>query len=365
MRILFCNITYLKYYDGRVLGEYKPQTGGRWVRENEDAHEKWNFLNVDGYCYGYVQGNSDQMHIEKLDKVFRHQEEADDITVVWCASHPTRGTVVVGWYEHATVYRRLEDMITTPITGLERCYWFKTKAEDAYLLPEDDRTLEIGRASKTGAGTGFGQQNYWFAESRYAKENIIPNVMEFIKNNRNKRTNVLTEKFMQPESLKQLTKEEERLIKKMDDDSFMEFLPYAYRKYAFDQTADNAYNIAACLHNLFQYKMSIPWYEKTVELAPDDKQTKETLVYMYQQCEEYDKSKALALKLLEDSAGESDEYRDELYSVIADDCCLGGDPDEGIIWLNKVLKESNDKELIEYTKKTKKLWLELRESLIK
>jgi len=365
MRILFCNITYLKYYDGRVAGEYKPKSGGRWVQENEDAHEKWNFLNMDGCCYGFVQGNSDQMHIEKLDKVYSHQEEADNITVIWCASHPIRGTVIVGWYEHATVYRQLQDMITTPITGLERCYWFKTKAEDAYLLPEDERTFEIGRASKTGAGTGFGQQNYWFAESKYAREKIIPAVMEFIENNRSKRINVLTERFMQPELLKPLTKEENRRLKEIDDDNFMELLPFAYRIYAFDQSADNAYNIACCLHNLFQHRMAIPWYEKTIELDPNDKQVKETLVYMYQQCEEYDKSKVLALRLLEDSADESDEYRDELYSVIADDCCLGGDPDEGIKWLDKILKESNDKELIEYTKNTKKLWLTLRDSLIK
>mgnify|MGYP006967321710 FL=1 len=72
--IIFCNITYLRYYDGRVVGELKPKKGGRWVRENEDAHEKWNFLNMDGMCYGYVQGNSDQMHIEKLDKVYRQQD---------------------------------------------------------------------------------------------------------------------------------------------------------------------------------------------------------------------------------------------------------------------------------------------------
>ena len=366
MRILFCNVTYLKYYDGRVEGEYEPQTGGSWVRKNKDAHEKWNFLNVDGYCYGYVQGNSEQMHIEKLDKVYRHQEEAaDDITVIWCASHPNRGTVVVGWYEHAVVYRELQDMITTPITGLERCYWFRTKAEDAYLMPEENRVIEIGRASKTGAGTGFGQQNYWFAESKYAKENIIPVVMEFIENNRDNRINVLTEAFMQPEILKPLTKEEECFIKEMEDDRFMEFLPYAYRKYAFDRSADNAYNIAACLHNLFQYRMAIPWYEKTIELAPDDREAKETLVYMYQQCEEYDRSKALALELLEEAADESTAYKDELYSVIADDCCFGGDPDEGIKWLDKILKESNDKELIEYTKNTKKLWQELRDALVR
>ena len=158
MRIIFCNVTYLRYYDGRVAGELKPKKGGRWVHENEDAHEKWNFLNMDGKCYGYVQGNSEQMHIEKLDKVYSQQNEADDITVIWCASDEENRTVVIGWYEHATVYRYLQDMSITPVTGIERCYWFSTKAENAYLLPEKDRVLEIGRASKTGAGTGFGQQ---------------------------------------------------------------------------------------------------------------------------------------------------------------------------------------------------------------
>jgi hypothetical protein len=183
MRVIFCNVTYLRYYDGRVVGELKPQKGGRWVQENEDAHEKWNFLNMDGKCYGYVQGNSEKMHIEKLDKVYSQQEEADDIVVVWCASNDENKTVVVGWYEHATVYRYLQDLPTTPVTGIERCYWFCTDADNAFLLPEKDRVLEIGRASKTGSGTGFGQQNYWYAESQFAKENIIPTVLDFINKN--------------------------------------------------------------------------------------------------------------------------------------------------------------------------------------
>ena len=33
MRIIFCNVTYLRYYDGRVVGELKPKKGGRWVHE--------------------------------------------------------------------------------------------------------------------------------------------------------------------------------------------------------------------------------------------------------------------------------------------------------------------------------------------
>ena len=359
MRILFCNITYLKYYDGREAGEYKPKTGGRWVRENEDAHEKWNFLNMDGYCYGYVQGNSEQMHIEKLDRVYRQQDQAEDITVVWCAIHPARGTVIVGWYEHATVYRYVHEMFRTPVTGIdERWYWFKTKAEDAYLLPESERPFtKIGRAGITGAGTGFGQQNYWFAESKYAREIIIPEVLKFIENNREKRINTLTAEFMQPKDLRPLSKEEERRYQELGDDENMEYLSYSYRKFANEQTADNAYAIADSLSRLYQYKMSIPWDEKTIELDPGDYETMGALVYVYQQCREFKKSTALALKLLSNSPEEDQDYRDEVYCVFADNCYFDGDIDEAISWLDRVLRESKNKELIEYTKETKRVWL--------
>jgi hypothetical protein len=86
---------------------------------------------------------------------------------------------------------------------------------------------------------------------------------------------------------------------------------------------------------------------------------------MYQQREGYDNSTVLAMKLLEEGKGEDADYIDELYSVIADNCYLAGDPDEGIKWLDKILKESKNDELIEYTKNTKKTWLEQRDAHIK
>lgn len=356
MRILFCNITYLKYYDGRMTGEYEPESGGRWVRKNKDAHEKWNFLNVDGYCYGYVQGNSDQMHIERLDKVYTYQEEAKDVTVVWCASHPTRGTVVVGWYEHAVVYRYVRDMVTTPITGIERCYWFKTKAENAYLLPEDERIMEIGRASKNGAGTGFGQQNYWYADSAYAKENVIPEVIRFMEEHRHSRMNILTNVFEEPDTLLPLTQEEIDRIENLNENENIEYLGYAYRMYASEQNADHAYKIAASLTNLFQYKMSIPWYEKTIELDSEDWETTEILIYVYQQCGEFEKAIALTKRLLKCPEIADPDFRDEVYCILADNYFFNGDVSEAIQWQDRILEESKNSDLIEYVKDTKREW---------
>ena len=81
MRILFCNIAWMNYYKGIIQGKDEPQNGGSYVKENLDAHEKYNFDAVslanesgypDGeYCLGFVETKStnketrNQLRIEK------------------------------------------------------------------------------------------------------------------------------------------------------------------------------------------------------------------------------------------------------------------------------------------------------------
>ena len=359
MRIIFCNTTYLRYYDGRIAGELKPISGGRWVKENQDAHEKWNFLNVDGYCYGYVQGN-EQMHIERIDKKFAKQESGDDVTVVWCAKHPEKGeTVIVGWYEHATVFRYLEYSKITPATGLDRAFWFCTEAENAYLLPEEERTMVIGRASKDGTGNGFGQMNYWFADSDYAKENIIPKVREYIETHKESRINILTKEFDPPTNMTPVTKEELDKVGDLDNLTDFEYLPIGYRLFEYQkQDADGAYLIGKALCNLHQYTKAINWFEKVLELDPEDWDTMGLLIYVYSQCEMHEKAVDLAKRLLDSPTAVEKSVRDEVYCMLADGYFFQGNVAEAVMWQERILQESCNKELIEYTKNLKKQWEE-------
>ena len=185
MKILFCNITYLKNYTG-ITNEDMPNNGGAWVEKNKDAHEQWNFLNQNGYCYGFVMNKGEQFTIERIDKNYSKAAVIDDVSIVWCAlkPNPNKETVIVGWYEHATVCRNFQESIVTPLSGIDRMYFCRAKAEDCYLLPEDLRTFQIERASKAGKGKGFGQQNYWYAESAYAREALIPSVIDFLEANK-------------------------------------------------------------------------------------------------------------------------------------------------------------------------------------
>ena len=357
MRIIFCNIAYLRFYDGRISGELTPVTGGSWVKNNADAHEKWNFLNMDGKCYGFVEGISDNMHIERLEGVSPRDESAEGVTVIWCASSGDK-TVIVGWYENATAYRMLMPCFATPISGLERCYTFETDAENAYLLPENMRTFEIERASKTGAGRGFGRYNYWFAESAYARNEIIPKVLDYISNNRAYRINTQTSEFLDPGETSPLTPEEEEYVNTLCDDQGKEFLPYGYRIYAQKKDADSAYDVAESLSSCFQYTLSLPWYRKVIELDPEDVVTKGRLGYFYQQCGMFEESVKIGEEALK-TPGLDETIRDEIYCLLADSCLWQNKIPQAVSWLDKLLNESHDKDLIEYTKKTKEAWTEL------
>lgn len=46
MRILFCNIAWMKEYRGNEDGKDTPLNGGSYVDETGDAHEKYNFTPV-------------------------------------------------------------------------------------------------------------------------------------------------------------------------------------------------------------------------------------------------------------------------------------------------------------------------------
>ena len=102
--------------------------------------------------------------------------------------------------------------------------------------------------------------------------------------------------------------------------------------------------------------MAIPWFEKTVELDPDDIYARGKLAYIYQQLEMYDKSTETVKDLLDRITDEEVDLRDELYCILADNYYFDGKVEEAITWLERVLQESRNEDLISYTTDTLKKW---------
>ena len=180
MRILFCNIAWMDYYKGIVPGKDEPKNGGSYVKDTKDAHEKYNFkpelLKLKGfpegeYCLGFVEtkstsaGKRNQLNIEKIEGCsdLKNDTEVDDVLVVYCALYPDsfdKETYVVGWYKHATVYRRYEKLeFDTEASDNERSdnesaadekyiqlYNAIALKEDCVLLPRSQRRKTFWKA---------------------------------------------------------------------------------------------------------------------------------------------------------------------------------------------------------------------------
>jgi len=357
MRILFCNIAHMLHYEGNTDRDILPTGAGSWVKENADAHEKWNFLNYDGYCYGFVQ-NPAQFHLERFEGVSKDTIEINNVTIIWCAPQPSGKTTIVGWYENATMYRNYQASVCTPITGIDREYFAKAKSEDCYLLPLHLRTFEIERASTAGKGKGFGQQNYWYAESEYAKTVLIPKVMDFLNEHKNDRINRLDSFFTEPNNLNvPLTEKEQKDADfYYDNGVYDSYLPLGYRSFATTEFTDDAYFIAMSLKALHQYTHSAKWFEKVLEIEGDSWDVLGNLTYMYAQIEQHELAIQTANKLLSYPEAQVEPTKHELYSILADNYMYQNSISEAISWLDKILEESTDSQLIEHTKMIKDLW---------
>lgn len=61
MKVLFCNIAWMREYTGNEDGKDKPIHGGEYVDRTDDAHEKYNFSPMyfngedESYCLGFYE----------------------------------------------------------------------------------------------------------------------------------------------------------------------------------------------------------------------------------------------------------------------------------------------------------------------
>lgn len=134
--LLFVRTSYMKYYKG-ITEEDMPYAGGGYVEDTGNAHEIYNFLPYKNKLYGFfMMGGNLNVNRLGADK----NKYADDNLVVIAATHPKRGTVVVGWYDHARVFKKHQEYPE----GVGRFsasynYNFTAESKDCFLVPEASR----------------------------------------------------------------------------------------------------------------------------------------------------------------------------------------------------------------------------------
>lgn len=176
----------MKYYKGITENDI-PINGGKYVDEELDATEKYNFLVCsDGYCRGFVEtshsnGYKDRdskpkkLKIERIDNAFKNKDSIDGVMVIFFAKPDKGEHIIVGWYENATVYRERQ--------------WYKGReynlvadARDCKLIDYDSRWFIIpkGPKQKKKYGVGAGQSNVWYADKSNLDSEFVEKVLNYI-----------------------------------------------------------------------------------------------------------------------------------------------------------------------------------------
>lgn len=199
MKILFCNIASMRYYQGNTNTD-PPSFGGSYVEKTGDAYEKYNFLpfkkNGLTICCGFFEpkkSGSDkrnQVHLEKIVGCEGdiNSDVVDDILVVFCSKYDNNRYVIVGWYKNASVYRWVKEETDISVHGdsLSHEYNVVAHTENCVLLPYSTRNHHIWAAKrrKKGVTYGFGQANHWYASENTDnaiayKKRIIEQIMTY------------------------------------------------------------------------------------------------------------------------------------------------------------------------------------------
>jgi hypothetical protein len=186
-RMIFFNTAYMNKYQGNYIVDDVPINGGEYIKLNKWGGEVFNFKPFEGIMYGYVEpgvvlkgGRQRDINISRLARPgeMKIDERILGILVVWVARPPKSDqSVMVGWYENATVYRKpqhfLEDASRILPNG-SYDYFASAIESDCQLIPVGKETVGIPR----GVGA-LGRSSIWYADSPLGDE-IKDKVVEYI-----------------------------------------------------------------------------------------------------------------------------------------------------------------------------------------
>lgn len=158
--MFFANITWMDFYNGENV--FKNPSAA-FVKQNNDAHEKYNFREIDGQYYGFVECRNYKINIEKISSNFaceicvdsKGNRYIDGATIVFFSCHPKGKTYVVGFYRKARIYENIQ-------LDKNKGYYFSCDKKDAFLIPSDKRDFQIPK--NDSEVNYYGQDQRWYAD---------------------------------------------------------------------------------------------------------------------------------------------------------------------------------------------------------
>lgn len=181
----------MKFYQGPKPGDERPIGGGSYNKD-EIGHEAYNFLNINGFLYGYFQPHMTPPYDINLGRIKKGctSEKIEDVLVIWFATNPIdKGQVIVGWFNNATVFRSIQ----SPNTLQHRenyNYNITAQASNCTLLPISKRKFPVGHGIEGIKEGNPGQSNVFYTldekgldkDTRNPINNWIEKTIDYITN---------------------------------------------------------------------------------------------------------------------------------------------------------------------------------------
>lgn len=270
-KVLFCNIAWMKNYIG-ITDDDKPINGGAYIKKNQIGGEIYNFQDYNGKCYGYVMTYGNMALENHFKGVNKNNEYVDGVLVVWVATSEKNETRIVGWYKNAMVYRsfQYQSLYSDPNENLR--YNILADAKDCFLLPVGERIFPIERAAQVGAGMGIGRSNIWYADSEFARANIVPKVIQFVEEYKGDFINLvysdeemdeLINSIQEPKDFQELY---DKGMHNWETGDLYTALAYLLKAKQIKEDVELLYSIGACMYDLWRYDQSIAIYKRIIEI---------------------------------------------------------------------------------------------------
>ena len=175
--MIICRISWMKNYQG-ITTDDTPVGAGKYVMENQDAYEKYNFyLREDAKYYGFVEtketkegsGIFNKISLENITFKGIGASRIDGVRVVFVSPHPaSKELLIVGWYDNATIFRERQDY-----NG--NIYMMYCEKNNAHLINVNERKFVVPSGKN-----GVGMSNFFYIQNAVEQYEMELNINDYI-----------------------------------------------------------------------------------------------------------------------------------------------------------------------------------------
>ncbi len=317
-KIMFCNIAWMKNYLGTKNDP--PINGGQHIKDVGSGGEVYSFLDDNGKCHGFVRIHGNIALEKHFKGVTSKDQYVDDVLVVWVATNEKKETRIVGWYKNARVYRTDKDLNFFVNSQESSYYNIVADARDCDLIPEDSRTFPIHRAREVGRGMGFGQSNIWYAESEFARENIVPRVLEYIEDYKGPYANFIydlwnLEKDIEDiEFLNDFQKLYEEGVKNYNQRNYYDAIVYFKAAQRINEPIEMLAKLAESLFYALRYDKAISLFNRLIDIEGETINSLIFLMSSYDYIEDREKTIEYANKIVSFPTDSADDIEHKIFA---------------------------------------------------